>query len=133
MDVAALPSSRAAALASLRASPEFEPVAVTFKRVANILKGQRSSPVDPSSLGHAAEKRLHGATSSVSSRVGAAMERRDFKEAFASIAELRPEVDAFFESVMVMDEDPKVRATRIALVGAAFHLFTPLADLTKLS
>lgn len=126
-------AARAKALASLRSSKDFEPVATTFKRVANILKDQKVEKVDESKLGHDAEKKLYAMIREVSGRVARAAEQRDFTAAIGNIAELRPVVDSFFDAVMVMDEDLTVRKNRIALVGEAHAIFAPLADFTKLS
>jgi glycyl-tRNA synthetase len=123
----------ARALASLRKSKDFEPVAITFKRVANILKDAKVEAVDPAKFIHDAERKLHGMTREVSGRVARAIEKRDFAAAIATIADLRPVVDQFFIDVMVMDDDLTIRKNRIALVGEAHRIFAPLADFTKLS
>ena len=126
-------ANRAEALASLRSKPEFEPIAVAFKRVANILKGQSPAPVDPEVLTDDAERALLSATRTVAATLAGLVEARDFDGAFGAIAELRPSVDAFFDAVMVMDSDPAVRARRVAIVGQVHQIFAPLADFTKLS
>ncbi len=126
-------ADRAHALAALRSRPEFEPIAVAFKRVANILKGQTPAAPDPSSLDEGPERALYEATQKVADSVRGAVEARDFDGAFGTIADLRPSVDAFFDAVMVMDEDAAVRARRVAIVGAVHKIFAPLADFTRLS
>jgi glycyl-tRNA synthetase len=130
--------ARAGALAELRKRPEFEPIAVTFKRVGKILeqaaeKGVSPGAVDGALLREDVEKKLFAATAAVAAQVETAIASRDFATAFRAIADIRPDVDAFFAGVMVMDEDPAVRARRISLVDRVHRIFSPLADLTKLS
>lgn len=123
--------ARAVALAGLRQRADFEPVAITFKRVANILKDQR--PGEVGALSDPAEKKLFETAKAVREKVEKAIAARDFTAAITVIAEVRPVVDAFFDAVMVMDPDPAVRANRVALVGWVHRIFSPLADFTKLS
>jgi glycyl-tRNA synthetase len=126
--------ARANALATLRKGKEFEPIAITFKRVANILKDVKEAhAVDSGKLRVEAERKLHAASESLKAGVAQAIARRDFTKAISAIAEIRPVVDAFFEAVMVMDENPDVRRNRIALVREVHSIFAPLADFTKLS
>ncbi len=125
--------ARAEALAQLEESPDFEPVLVTFKRVANILKNQTPSSLDPLRFRAPEEKQLHAALAKVQGEVELAARGRDFASAFSHLAALRPAVDAFFENVMVMDEDLDVRAARVALLASVHAVFSPLADLTRLS
>jgi len=126
--------ARGRALSSLQVEPEFEPVATTFKRVGNILKGQSEfRTVDPGRFEHESERALHEANAKVSARVEAALEDRDFQMVFRELAALRPQVDRFFDEVMVMAEDRNVRDNRIALLAETQAIFAPIADLSRLS
>lgn len=126
-------AARAHALAALRASPDFEPIGVAFKRVANILKGQTVGEGDPSALSEPAEKALLAAAEIAETKVRQALETRAFDQAFGAFAELRPAVDALFDAVMVMDPNPELRDRRVALVGRVHRVLAPLADFTRLS
>ena len=55
---------------------------------------------------------------------------RRYLEAFELLSTLRPKIDAFFEAVLVMAEDPAVRANRLALLSAVVSLFDGVADLS---
>lgn len=125
--------SRAEALSTLRQGPEFEPVAISFKRVSNILKDQSPGAIQKDALKEPAERKLLEAVEKTNDRLSDLTARRDFSAAFAEIAALRPTVDEFFNAVLVMHEDPSVRAQRLALVRSVQDLFSPLADFTKLS
>jgi glycyl-tRNA synthetase len=126
--------ARGRALAELQATPDFEPVATTFKRVGNILQGQASEvDVDPDRFQHESEQKLHAANRDVAARVDAAVQRRDYSTVFRQLAELRPTVDALFDDVMVMADDPTIRANRVALLAETQGIFAPIADLSRLS
>lgn len=126
-------AARAGALAELRRSPDFEPLAVTFKRVGNLL-GEASPPrPERAQLAESVEQALFDAAEKLGAKAAAAREARDFAGAFAAVAALRPEVDAFFDGVMVMDQDPAVRDRRLGLLKMVRDSFTPLASFDKLS
>jgi glycyl-tRNA synthetase beta chain len=134
--------SRLEALESLKAKPDFEPLAVAFKRVVNILKksgkmemeGQAGlGEVQENLFEHASESALFGAYQKVENKVSNAMDKGLFEKALLDIATLRGPVDAFFDGVMVMAEDQNVRRTRMTLLGHIAVLFGKFADFSKLS
>lgn len=57
---------------------------------------------------------------------------RDYAGAFDELAALRPQIDGFFDDVMVNDPDPVLRANRLALLGQLHGVFAGIADLSKL-
>ena len=66
------------------------------------------------------------------SGIGEATVRREYTGALGHLAQLRPAVDAFFDSVMVMDENPVLRANRLGLLAQLRGLFAGVADLSRL-
>lgn len=134
--------SRLEALESLKAKPDFEPLAVAFKRVVNILKksgkmemeGQAGlGEVQENLFEHESESALFGAYQKVENKVSNAMDKGLFEKALLDIATLRGPVDAFFDGVMVMAEDQNVRRNRMTLLGHIAALFGKFADFSKLS
>jgi glycyl-tRNA synthetase beta chain len=134
--------SRLEALESLKAKPDFEPLAVAFKRVVNILKksgkmemeGQaRLGEVQENLFEHESESALYAAYQKVEKKVSDAMDKGLFEKALLDIATLRGPVDAFFDGVMVMAEDQNVRRNRMTLLGHIAVLFGKFADFSKLS
>jgi glycyl-tRNA synthetase beta chain len=117
---------------------QFEATAAAFKRIANILAqaAQKNLPavgLHEELLRTPAEQALRAALDRSRSRVSAALEEReDYLSAYAALADLRPEVDKFFDEVMVMDPDPAQRDNRLALLRALHELFAPLADFSRL-
>jgi len=131
---------RVAALESLKARADFEPLAVGFKRVVNIIKksGQQKEDaapqaVEPKLFEHESEGALFEEFKAVDQKVADAMEKESFDRALVEIASLRDAVDRFFDGVMVMAEDTGIRRNRLALLGKIAALFGKFADFSKLS
>jgi glycyl-tRNA synthetase beta chain len=115
--------------------PEAISLAAANKRIANILRkaGElQHKDVDVECLKDPAEVRLFDAMRSLKEAVTTALGQREYANALGRLAQLRPPVDAFFEQVMVMDEDPRLRANRLALLAQLHGLFIGIADLSRL-
>jgi glycyl-tRNA synthetase beta chain len=127
--------ARLAALSIFLTLPEAASLTAANKRVANILrKAGESAPaeVDQGALQAPAERHLFEAMRERRDGVAAATARKDYAGALALLAQLRPTVDTFFDQVMVMDEDLKLRANRLALLARMRELFAGVADLSRL-
>lgn len=131
--------NRTGALEKLKAAPDFEPLAIAFKRVVNIIK--KSAPesaacnmggVDEKLFEKECESELYAAYRDVKSRVSDNLQKGDFEQALLDIALLKNPVDAFFEGVLVMADDEKIRNNRLALLGAVSGLFALFADFSKI-
>ncbi|MCK5312909.1 MAG: glycine--tRNA ligase subunit beta [Desulfobacteraceae bacterium] len=123
------------AIDALRKQPDFEPLSIAFKRVGNILK--KSAPeealnVDAELLEDNAEKELYNAVKNFEKEIKSLTEKGDYDGALKKIALLRPYVDDFFDNVMVMVDDTKVKANRIALLLEITKLFGNIADFSIL-
>lgn len=125
--------ARIAALAEFKSHPDFEPLAVAFKRIGNIIKEGTDALVDPSLFQDGAEAVLYQAFHEVKIRVGAAIEQGDWLEALTRIASLRGPVDGFFDKVMVMAEDPLVRTNRLALLTVIDRMLGRIADVSRIA
>jgi glycyl-tRNA synthetase beta chain len=119
------------ALQAFRTNPEFEPLSIAFKRVDNILKDFHNPLLDPLLFVTDAERNLYSAFNEIKKRVIGGIEKNDFSFALKEIALLRPPVDAFFDGVMVMDKDEKVRFNRLSLLAEISDLFHRIADFSK--
>jgi glycyl-tRNA synthetase beta chain len=125
--------ARVEAVAKFRGKPAFEPVAVAFKRVANILKGiDHSKRVDPARFETPQEKDLHKRYQEIAGTCSALIAGADYEKALGELAKLRPPIDALFDHVMVMAEDKRVRANRLALLDEIGGLFAQIADFSQL-
>jgi len=131
---------RASALQTLRAEPDFKPLAIAFKRVVNIIKksGELEKTrglkgVNEKLFEDDSEAAMYAAFRKVEENVSEAVRRDFFDQALREIAALREPVDAFFEAVMVMTDNTKVRQNRLALLGYIAALFEKIADFSKIS
>jgi len=124
------------ALQQLRDKPDFEPIAVSFKRVVNIIRraeGFVPGTVAEDLLTHPSESGLLSAYRAVHRQVQDDLDAGRYAEGLARVATLRPPVDRFFDDVMVMVEDVRVRHNRLSLLALVAGLFDTFADFSKLS
>ncbi len=125
--------ARASAVAQLRQRPDFEPLAVAFKRVANILKGEQVTGEPDATRFGASERLLWDRYLGVRSEAQRLIDDRAYDAALRELAALKPAIDKFFEDVLVMDPDPAVRENRLRLVGAIAATFHRVADFRQLA
>ncbi|MGB5217546.1 MAG: glycine--tRNA ligase subunit beta [Smithella sp.] len=120
------------ALDEFRKNPDFEPISIAFKRVDNILKDFKNGHFDVNLLVHDAEINLFSYFDDIKPRVEKGVVEKDFVTALNKLAALRPHVDNFFDNVMVMDKDEKVRFNRLSLLAEISALFHKIADFSKI-
>ena len=128
---------RLLALRAIRKSRNFEPLAVSFKRIRKILEKAGVAPgedgrVNPALFESAAERELHSGATAAASKVQTLKRGGKYQEALEVIAGLRPVVDRFFEGVMVMAEKEEVRKNRLALLAQLLGEFTTIADFSEI-
>ena len=131
--------ARLDALVAFRALPESAALAAANKRIGNILR--KSAPellghapkIDASRLVEPAEVALAHALAQIEDAVDADFGAGHYAESLARLAALRGPVDTFFEAVMVMAEDPGLRANRLALLASLYARMNRVADLARLA
>lgn len=100
--------------------PEAEALAAADKRIRNILRkaddADSAGDVDATLLKEPAEAALAEAVEAVHAETAHALAHRDYVSALTHLARLRPQVDAFFDGVMVNAEDPALRRNRLSLL-----------------
>lgn len=116
------------ALAEWQKRDDFESILIGFKRVMNILKTSPSAKLRPELFHEPSELSLHEKLLSVERRCRDAFTRGDYSYALENMAELRTPIDDFFDSVLVMAEDPDIRSNRLALLVQISRLFNVVAD-----
>jgi glycyl-tRNA synthetase beta chain len=126
------------AVKAFQALPEAESLAAANKRVANILKqaeakGESFANAEPGELEEPAERALHEAIRSTSERARVLFDRGDYAGYLTAFSVLKAPVDAFFDSVMVMVDDPKLRRGRLALLRDLRDAMNRVADISKLA
>jgi glycyl-tRNA synthetase beta chain len=126
---------RLLALSAFLKLPDAAGLTAANKRIANILRkaGEQPSPrVDPGLLADPEERKLAAEVEALRQDVERLVTARRYEEALARLAGLRGAVDAFFDKVLVMAEDVRVRANRLALLAALQRLFLHMANLSRL-
>lgn len=128
--------ARAEALTAVRGGEDFAAVSAAFKRIKNIVRQaeEKGFAVQAnSSVALAPEaQNLAQAAQALSAKVAALREARNYAEALALIATLRPTVDAFFDKVMVLDKDEAVRGANLALIDGVLKNFSTIADFSEI-
>jgi glycyl-tRNA synthetase beta chain len=126
---------RLLAMSAIVGRPDFDPLAVAFKRAVNIIEKQAKDvhvgPVDESLLSEDAERALYQAYQSTSGRIEEAVRSRNYPAALKEITSLKPAVDRFFESVRVLADDQRLKQNRVSLLAAVGKLFAGIADFSK--
>jgi glycyl-tRNA synthetase beta chain len=123
----------ARALQGLRASEDFQALAVLFKRVKNIARElPEPADLDRDALTEPAERALLDALDARRPAVARAAAGADYTRALTEIAALRPVVDCFFTEVFVMADDARVRTARLTLMASLRDLILDLADISEI-
>jgi len=128
--------NRARALENLKKQPGFEQLATVFKRVVNITKKAghfQAEEVDENLFQDECEPSLFASYNEVKNKVSGSLDKGSFDQALLYIASLSDPVDVFFEGVMVMAEDVKIRNNRLSLLKHIADLFGLFADFSKIS
>ncbi|MDO8306717.1 glycine--tRNA ligase subunit beta [Herminiimonas sp.] len=117
------------------ALPEAASLAAANKRITNILKKAEgvTGKVEPGLLQEASEQSLHAAIASLKPKVEASFAAGDFAATLKALAQLRNDVDAFFDNVMVNAEDAALRKNRLALLADLHGMLNQVADISKLA
>ncbi|MBI4379047.1 MAG: glycine--tRNA ligase subunit beta, partial [Nitrospinae bacterium] len=138
---------RVRALSELKSLPYFEPVIISFKRVAHIVKeaysmqmsqGSEKSEVfkdnnpDPALFKEDAERELYNNFNKIKNDVEKLIKEKRYLDIMKKISEIRDSVDRFFNEVMVMVDDKLLRDNRLILLSNISEIFTQIADFTKI-
>ncbi|KJF97594.1 glycine--tRNA ligase subunit beta [Photobacterium leiognathi] len=126
---------RVKAVSHFRELDAAESLAAANKRVGNILAkfdGELPTTVDNSLLVEAAEKELAEKVTAVVTALEPVFAAGDYQTALTELASLREPVDAFFDNVMVMADDEKLKVNRLALLNLLRNQFLKVADISLL-
>ena len=129
---------RVRAVEAFRALPEAESLSAANKRIRNILRQAEQGTIDvPCQVDDAllradAERSLSATLDGIEPRVRAMLDAGEYTGALASLAGLRDDIDRFFDTVKVMDDDEKLRGNRLALLARISALFMEAADISVL-
>jgi glycyl-tRNA synthetase beta chain len=124
---------RLAAVKAFRQLAQADSLAAANKRIRNILKKSETAPAaSVGTLAEAQEQRLLEAAKAAGEAIQPLLAQRDYQGTLSRLAQLEPAVNDFFDHVMVMCEDPGLRANRLALLTLLSEQFLTCADISKL-
>jgi glycyl-tRNA synthetase beta chain len=134
--------ARAEALSAVRGSDDFIAISAAFKRMNNIVRQAYEKKyfrhdipdksVATNLLTDPAERALHERTGKLAASVEELRAHRQYRNALEQIATLRPDIDLFFDKVMVMVDDESVRNNRLALITEVKTSFSSIADFSEI-
>jgi glycyl-tRNA synthetase beta chain len=130
---------RLEALKAIRRTKNFEPLAVSFKRIRKII--EKAGPaaawqlpaVRPELFDTDSERALHSAAEIANRKATADKRAGKYRDALQTIAELRPAVDKFFQDVLVNAENEDVRRNRLTLLQSLLREFSTIADFSEVA
>jgi glycyl-tRNA synthetase beta chain len=127
-------AARAGALHAVRGQPVMARLATGFARASRILsQGSPADSIDVGLFREPAERALHAGWSRVRDRVAAEAGARRYRAALEALVDLADPIDQFFDKVMVIDPDERVRANRLAMLKAVSETFLTLANFAMLT
>ncbi|MBN2690220.1 MAG: glycine--tRNA ligase subunit beta [Gammaproteobacteria bacterium] len=128
-------NQRIKAISEFQRLPESEPLAAANKRVTNILKKNHAQQkdLDYKLLVEPAEKSLADTLNECEKIIKPLFTNKNYQQILTELARLKPVIDAFFDNVMVMADDEKIRNNRLALLSKFKQLFLLVADISFLS
>ena len=127
--------NRLLAVDAFRQRAEAISLAAANKRIGNILKkmkGNLPDKINEKLLEETAEKDLYKTLTKLDDNVQSLIDDAKYQEALTELSTLRKDVDQFFDDVMVMADDEKLKNNRIALLNKLHNLFLQIADISKL-
>jgi glycyl-tRNA synthetase beta chain len=120
------------AMEAFKSHPDFQPLAIAFKRVVNIIRDFQNGAVDPAVFTDPEEINLHSAFLQIRQSVLTYIAGGDYSSALVEMARLREPVDAFFDAVLVMADEEKIRFNRLSLLEEISTLFHDVADFSRI-
>ncbi|MCQ9326673.1 glycine--tRNA ligase subunit beta [Neisseria dentiae] len=122
------------AVEAFKKLPEAAALAAANKRVQNLLKkaDAQLGAVNENLLQQAEEQALFAASQALQPKINAALAAQDFQTALTELAAIKPQVDAFFDGVMVMADDAAVKQNRLNLLNQLAGQMNAVADIALL-
>jgi glycyl-tRNA synthetase beta chain len=130
--------ARAEAVKTVLEMPEFQAIAAACKRIRNILRQAGEKKVQPARSfqrlpeSSDEEKSLAAYLEQTAPKIEAQREQKQYREALVSLATAREPIDRFFDRVMVMVDDERIRSNRLALLEMLLKEFSTIADFSEI-
>ncbi|MGI6036689.1 MAG: glycine--tRNA ligase subunit beta [Limnochordia bacterium] len=120
--------ARTEAIQQVLSAPEFEVLLTACQRVGNLASKAEDEQLDPQLFQEPEEVTLYESYLDIRSKVEKAVSGQDYRGALQVLAQLKEPINAFFDAVLVMSDDPAIRKNRLALLKALTNLFQRICD-----
>ncbi len=124
---------KAKAIQDMKQNPEFNSIMTVFKRVGRIIPKRFKPEFDEKNLTESAEKELYNAYLSVKEEYEGEIAQKQYDQALATLIKLKPKIDNFFDNVMVMVDDERIKKNRLSLLNLIDNLFKKIANFEKIT
>lgn len=125
-------TKRIEALSLFKLKPEFRKFVLMYKRLKNIIKDHTGMVVDPSLFEYEQERVLYETSQKLEKELSDFIFNSEFSQAIERLLILSDILESFFEKVMVMVEDKRIRENRLSLLKRVYTLFDDIADVNKI-
>jgi glycyl-tRNA synthetase beta chain len=125
-------SNRVDAFIAVKKEEAFNVLASAFKRIRNITKENQTTEVNQALFEKESEGNLHRLFVDISTKMRTLIAGKEYFEALEVMLQMKQPVDTFFDEVMVMAEDPRVRQNRLNLLTAIGELILQIGDISKM-
>lgn len=122
---------RAEALSELKGNEDFQDMMTSFTRAYNLAKKSEQITIVPEAFVDESEKSLYQVLCSAEEKVERLTKKRDFTEIIKVLSTLTKPINDFFDAVMIMDKDERIRNNRLSLLAKFIELSRTIADLSK--
>ncbi|MBU1077060.1 MAG: glycine--tRNA ligase subunit beta [Spirochaetes bacterium] len=127
-------SMRIKELKTFRKKSKFKDLLIALKRMTNIIKGTAvRSDLNEALLDQKEEKELYSLFKKNVSPFNRFIQEKKYQEAFKLLSEYKETVDSFFDKVLVMHKDEKLKTNRLALLNILVEHFNQLMDFSCIS
>jgi len=123
---------RLKALDGLKSSPQFEPLILIAKRVNNIISGQPASTINPSLFQEKEERELYSTFAIINKNIRPLIVKGDFSQAQKIIFRIQSTLNNFFDHILVMAKETRLRKNRLALLQAISKILIQIADYSQI-
>jgi len=124
--------ARARDLGKIKDDEEFQGILSSFTRAFNLTKKKKVVGIDPVYFEDNSERELYDAILSISEKIKPLEEKRDFEKVIKELSRLAVPINNFFDKVMIMVDDEKVKLNRLGILSKIVTLTQSVGDLSKI-
>jgi glycyl-tRNA synthetase beta chain len=123
---------RVLAIHEFRSDSDFEDLLISFKRMSNIIMGEDRFSFSKKLLMEKDEKELYNYFISIKDKIVQNIAVKNYNQVYSILSTFKPYVDNFFDNVLVMEKDLKLRGNRMGLLNSIISVFSDIIDISKI-